>query len=125
MLLKNLKETIEKTILDAQSSIPEQAAKTLADKEISRRAEIAVKAVTTYSVLLSAYDKVNKPDITQFDANGQTVQFTSERRKGEIAKAKKAVTRLEEAFAAALGAQAKWNDLENLLKNPPKDEDNG
>lgn len=98
-----------------------------AEREIARRVKLLTDGFDKLTTVSKAYDDINKPDIKQFaDPNPSTpaTGVYSEKRRGEIAKAKKAVDKLTEAITQAL-TSANYDALEKVVKGGGKDEAKG
>lgn len=118
---------IEKTIGDAQASgsIADQVVQVFADREIKSRADRLVQGFDLLAKLTDTLKGVDKPDQKFFTDTGPNTSPTlsySEKRRGEIAKAKKTVDKATQAINAAL-TKADFGALDKLLKSGGKDED--
>ena len=123
MSLKTIKDGVVALIASVASgdTVVKKVQEALAEQELQRRASILTKAFTTFGTLQKNFESVNKPDQIFTNGEGVKMEFFSEKRKGEINKAKSSLEKLETAVGNALGEGAKWDELEKHLQNAPKD----
>lgn len=122
MKFHELEQAIKELVVkDTHDKLTDKVIHTLAEKELDRRALLTLKAIEAWKVASSNYQKLQRPDVEQFSQDGQPQHFFSKKRREEIGKAKNTVDKLEKLFGDALGEGAKWKELEDFLKNPPKD----
>lgn len=84
-------EKIQQALVDASATI-----------EINRRIDIATKALKKHDDLTKEFNKINRPDLSAFDANQVEVKSYSKQRMDDIRKQKKTLEEFTTAVENAL-----------------------
>jgi hypothetical protein len=110
---KGLLAQVAERVKGAGDVIQERYIDTLVQKEITERVGLLDKAMQKRFTCLSELNKVNRPDIEAFDAEGKLVSgnFSKERIKA-IREAKEALAKVENAIDKALGGD--WQKVKEL-----------
>lgn len=95
--------------------------------EIGKRVETIAKAVKAQDELDKNLKKINRPDNTSYDGQGNKIETTSSSRYQEIQKAKEKLTNLTKALDAALDtntaeAYTKLSEILNKVGGESKSE---
>lgn len=110
---KGLLAQVAERVKGSGDVIQERYIDTLVQKEISERVGLLDKAMQKRFTCLSELNKVNRPDIEAFDAEGKLVvgHFSKERIKA-IRDAKEQLGKVENAIDKALGGD--WSKVKEL-----------
>jgi len=110
---KGLLAQVAERVKGAGDVIQERYIDTLVQKEISERVALLDKAMQKRFTCLSELNKVNRPDVETFDADGKLVTgtYTKERIKA-IREAKEQLGKVENAIDKALGGD--WSKVKEL-----------
>ncbi len=110
---KGLLAQVAERVKGSGSAIQERYINTLVEKEITDRVGLLDKAMQKRFTCLSELNKVNRPDVETFDAEGKLVSgtYTKERIKA-IREAKEALAKVENAIDKALGGD--WQKVKEL-----------
>lgn len=74
----------------------------LVSAEIENRVDLITKAIKYHDFLKKQLNKINRPDVRQFDTNGNEVLFTSEARRKDIDKQQENLNKLKTVIDNAL-----------------------
>jgi hypothetical protein len=127
MSLQDVKKNIAILIFEGSNTpLLDAVVKREAEKVIESRVLVAIKAVAAYNIALKNVTSLSRPDQKMFDSDGKEVLFTTPKRREEQGKAASALKNLDDKFSGAINARpeesdAKWNELEKHLGNPPKE----
>jgi hypothetical protein len=113
-------EAIQTAIKNAHTSgkITDSVVSAFAERENTRRVKLLTDAFDKLTELAKAYGDINKPDNKTYssaDPSALPNESFTDRRRGEIAKAKKNVDELTKAISEAL-TNANYDGLEKALK---------
>lgn len=98
-----LLESVAQQITKASGKVSDIVIEKLVQVEINNRVELITKAVKKFEEFNNHLKKINRPDVINFDAEGNEVRLTSANRKKDIDSQKDKISKLEAAIDNALG----------------------
>lgn len=118
-MLSELKSSVANLLVASQGTIMDRVRDELAQDEVTRRAGILKKSFEAYNTAKKILDKASRPDVVTY-VNGQKTEAFSDKGHQAKVKAEQNLARIEKLTDDALGEHAKYKELEDFLKNPPK-----